>query len=530
MKVTRGGVKGTAYRHGEPFPKGNTWCLVYVGNSWRLIDQFFGSQSVSVDNRDWQIVASNIGGGYGDREDYKEVMNFSMEEFYFLADPEQFIYDHFPPDPEMQLLARPVVEAEFTQMARLYRKYFDFGIKDLNEPKCKLTNETGQVELSFDTKPDSHLIFKYAIFKHLGNQAKGNIEGEDLKNFVTLENNMNDKGITKILHASFKYIGLYKIEIMAKDAKDDPHMIHMIADYVIDCKRPYFNLEPNPPIPDGLQELGPGADWERLEIEAKQRGGVIQAEDGYAQINLHKNNEDNVEYFFKLESQKISAAVLQCSLMQDLRMADTTLHIKLPSYGNYLLQTYTRTTEETTLQNTCNYLVTSDTRYTAYFFPLDMKGRAGAIGDGKKLLKPITHENAVFDVTSGDDEKLEMLMLVAMDIEITLSMYDNNDVNTDCSEYLWFERQNDTIKCVLRFPKADQYKLVIFTKPTGNKILKESWRYLIDVLEPTKDCVPFPTVTDSWSPNFKLIAPARRPLEENQDVPFEVQIAGMHSL
>ena len=46
-----------------------------------------------------------------------------LSDFYFLTDPEEFVYDHLPEDITWQLLASPVSKLEFQVCTILYPTY-----------------------------------------------------------------------------------------------------------------------------------------------------------------------------------------------------------------------------------------------------------------------------------------------------------------------------------------------------------------------------------------------------------------------
>ena len=208
-----------------------------------------------------------------------------LGEEHFLVDPERFIFDHFPADPKMQLLARPIAEEEFSEMACVNNVYFDWDILYMSHPKGTITTNTGALQLYFKTKPKSEITFRYVLFKHtervhLQHEASGHLNRNHLNQLVRLEN----KGDYKCFQICLKNIGLYKLQIFAPSANRKGTDLYMLVQYVIRCYCPFFGQAENPVMPTGLQELGPGAAWKTLGIETKLYGGIITAKEGHAKL------------------------------------------------------------------------------------------------------------------------------------------------------------------------------------------------------------------------------------------------------
>ena len=54
--------------------------------------------------------------GYQEVDDAPIGLTYIVDEYYFLTDPEEFIYNHFPDEEHWQLLVRPVTKLEFEVM------------------------------------------------------------------------------------------------------------------------------------------------------------------------------------------------------------------------------------------------------------------------------------------------------------------------------------------------------------------------------------------------------------------------------
>ena len=68
-------------------------------------------------------------------------------------------------------------------------------------------------------------------------------------------------------------------------------------------------------MPEQNQELGPGAEFKLLEIEAGQQQGVLQANDGKSKLQFKRNKNQDIEYMVQLQNNKIHPDLLFCMKM-----------------------------------------------------------------------------------------------------------------------------------------------------------------------------------------------------------------------
>ena len=106
--IIDGFSKGAGYRpgarfHGNAFR--NQWTAVSVDDTWRFINCNWGARHVRA-SRASELV-------------------YACDEFYFLTDPEDHIYQHFPDDADWQLLHEPISLDEFTRLPFLKSPFFN---------------------------------------------------------------------------------------------------------------------------------------------------------------------------------------------------------------------------------------------------------------------------------------------------------------------------------------------------------------------------------------------------------------------
>ena len=134
VKVS-GWAKGYSYQPGAKIvgTKANhSWNAVKIENQWWLFDSTWGTGYINNNKK----------------------FEWSYTEHYFMTDPAEFIYDHFPIDPEWQLLDKKVTKEEYQSWAKFFRHFFTNGLKPLSHKEGFIQNDTGQVEIVLEvTQP-----------------------------------------------------------------------------------------------------------------------------------------------------------------------------------------------------------------------------------------------------------------------------------------------------------------------------------------------------------------------------------------
>nr|VZI50949.1 unnamed protein product [Spirometra erinaceieuropaei] len=170
-----GRSKGAGYRPGMTLSENslfrNTWLAVYVANSWRFINcnwaaryrlcigslpdpdaTYAGQQSLPLPppppplrpttsgHSNFQSLPpspSSSGGASGGHAGY--------DEFYFLTEPSEHIYEHFPDKRAWQLLAKPISEKKFIGLPVLKSAFFNTKLALKKPYSARLFTKNGQV-------------------------------------------------------------------------------------------------------------------------------------------------------------------------------------------------------------------------------------------------------------------------------------------------------------------------------------------------------------------------------------------------
>lgn len=100
---------------------------MWVDDSWRFINCNWGARHVK-----------KVGA---------EEMTYKIDEFYFLTDPEEHIYQHFPDDPRWQLLKKPISLEDFVHMPVVKSPFFNHKLEFIVKTYSILKATDGRVEV-----------------------------------------------------------------------------------------------------------------------------------------------------------------------------------------------------------------------------------------------------------------------------------------------------------------------------------------------------------------------------------------------
>ncbi|XP_048767751.2 hillarin-like [Ostrea edulis] len=132
-EIIKGYSKGAGYKPGMKFegPRfRNSWTAVFLEGSWCFINCNWGARHVKCTKN--------------------TTFYYRSDEFYFITDPEDHIYQHFPDNPKWQLLECPVTLSEFINLPVVKSPFFNHGIKFANHYDCTQYTNKGLVVLQFN--------------------------------------------------------------------------------------------------------------------------------------------------------------------------------------------------------------------------------------------------------------------------------------------------------------------------------------------------------------------------------------------
>ena len=113
-KTVSGYAKGAEYKPGMKFTgeQGqHSWNGVLVEGAWRLVDCHWAAR---------RLVGKKV---------TPENVRYELDEYYFMPDPRQLIFTHFPDDPNWQLLDKSIALADFENLVPVKSAFFKYGLQ-----------------------------------------------------------------------------------------------------------------------------------------------------------------------------------------------------------------------------------------------------------------------------------------------------------------------------------------------------------------------------------------------------------------
>lgn len=114
-----GWAKGVDYRPGVALtnqPINHSWNGIYIDGNWQLIDCHWATRFLQSE------------------QNIPENLVYEYDDFYFVAEPEQLSYTHYPEDSAWLLLETPLTKEKFEQYPLVKSYFFTTGMYLL--PDC----------------------------------------------------------------------------------------------------------------------------------------------------------------------------------------------------------------------------------------------------------------------------------------------------------------------------------------------------------------------------------------------------------
>jgi hypothetical protein len=257
-------VKHAEYEVGEDVSETmkSTWTAVLVDKTWYLMDVHWSSKKVSgVKSKEWMLLDDN--GKVVDKPDVEAQPveeHYKYDESYFLTNPEELIYSHFPEDDRWQLLSRKVSVDEFQKMAYLKMPFFEFGLRLSSHKKCMIDAPDGLacIQLAMEKNARNHFMYRLWISNKNSKQSRSDLyRNVQLTRFVFMENRHGLMQCT----LKFPAAGKFKLELYCSNGSSN--FYQCVCAYVLTAKKA---ADDNKPYPENnRQEWGPGIDMETVD-------------------------------------------------------------------------------------------------------------------------------------------------------------------------------------------------------------------------------------------------------------------------
>ncbi|XP_069128822.1 uncharacterized protein [Argopecten irradians] len=501
------------YEVGDDFKEQRkTWTVVLLDGQWRVLDvRWICEAAYGVLKNNWRLIEDENGkvsqrrAMRENRGTFKTHVRF--RDYYFLTDPEMFIYDHFPDDEKFQLLARPLTYEEAKDAAALRSDFFRHGLYLRSHPTCRVHCPDGIITFVLGMKKKKSMAFVYKLYRSKGSREVASSSRNTLDRYVFLERDIEEGNIRATIRCPIE--GQYLFELHGSETNETHHAL--LLTYVIECTGTSASCRPLPP--NMRQEWGPGEDTKDMGMTAvTHKKGEVEAEDGDAEIKF--TLQKDLEFRHDLIRGEKDEPVSSRHIMHSIENGKMAINLRLPEPGEYSLNVLAKERhKKTRFAPACSYLVSCQDEpiQTKPFPDIEEGNHLGPNEDFRKMgfSEEDPWPSYISNLVTGEFRMhikrppgVYVFATLVFEEGLKKEAYDN---------YVMCDTQEDTVTITCIFPKHGSYKLTVFARPPNISSAEGIPIYvkIIDVVLPTLTGMPSPiqTPAPTWCLGYRLKAP-----------------------
>ena len=331
-EIVLGYSKGAGYKPGMSISGNsfrNSWTAVAIDGSWRLINVTWAARHVT-----------------GSKDDLPE-MYHKYDEFYFLTDPEDYIYQHYPDDSPWQLLEIPLPFSEFLNLPVVKSPFFNYGLRFYSNYGAVIHADSGNAEIRVIMP--KILGFGSLLEPYDKSTSTGSLEGRTLLRYVKNE---------AIFTVNLPKSGVYYFSVYTGDYWHSD-CLESACSFMINCPQMIGAVAPSyPPVPF----FGPTPILDKLDITAEnQLDPLIVSDSDYLDIMFKMGNDVKVTHTFQYYDAEEGAVndIDRYVFLKFRNEAGATYMIRCPKEGFYIFSLYATEGEgeDQTLDCAYRYLI-----------------------------------------------------------------------------------------------------------------------------------------------------------------------------
>ena len=301
----------------------NSWTAVCLDEEWHFVDCHWGARHLT-----------------SSRDDTSGVC-YSIDEFFFLTDPADHIYMHFPDEPEWQMLPEPIALEQFVRLPVVKSHFFQYGLTMDAGVASTVEMATGKTEIRLRMMSQAAYAFSSRL----------ECEGSVMDRCSVYCRN----GDHVIFTIHLPSPGVFYFTIFVCDTAES-NIYNNVCSFRLDCTR----VEPSPfrhfpRLPDGYGPTRHG-----LELGVSSEKYYVTSDADKLILNLKFGHAVSISHRLVLGDQPGSSAVLDRHVFQRAHNRDSvSFLLRLPQRGIYLFSVYAaRTTgQSSVLHCACRYLL-----------------------------------------------------------------------------------------------------------------------------------------------------------------------------
>lgn len=484
-KILSGYAKGADYRPGQKFTPGqnqHSWNAVYIFGTWCLVDAHWAARRI-------------IG-----KQSSSEEFHYQLDEYFFLPDPHQLIYTHFPEDPNWQLLERPVSLEEFENMPHMKPQFFKFGLELVSNRTAVIyaRGETN-VRLRYPAHRCS-VAFNFSIQFENGDE---DYKGNKLNRYGMQES----VGGISSFRLRLPVKGSYILYIYAKEdtPENKENVYAQVCEYKI-VQEDVTSPEPAPFPPCAYLSWGPGSTFFRYGLATYQQTATVISRQGKAELQFRM--EKPIQFMAKLKHNERSDAELEGYVMHRVVGNTAYFNVTLPGRGEYGLEIYANdpATEGTTLFHAAQYLIECHEDVQAVPLPKLPTGYLGAQPKFNEFgLCTLSHPDPVIHLKNN---YVEIQFSTAQEMRMTSNLISVEN-EQEFPDNVFTQTQGSVVTFCVGIPSVGFYKLQLYAIPARDtsQQLPGVYNYLINCEAAESKAYPFPKQYAQWKEGCYMWSP-----------------------
>ncbi|CDS40088.1 Transglutaminase [Echinococcus multilocularis] len=518
-KLLLGYAKGADYSPGMRFSGAATgqhsWNAVLVDGTWHLVDCHWAARRLIV------------------KRASVENVRYILDTFYFLTNPSQLIYTHFPHDKDWQLLHHPITLEEFETLPLVKSAFFKYNLSLVSHRTAVILFSEPEVRVVIGYPKDANNTFLFTI----GLSFDDSELSEHYHN-TSLLRYARQEVIARECCVAF-YIrpprpGAYKLLVYAKKrggsgidgvcreaetfdtgrAGAEKNLYGAVCEYRLMARTPSNAcLPPFPPCQTGT--YGVTETFKRFNmvpIGPEASGATIRARNGIAEVR----------FALVGGSQRPMPRMmgrLHCSLLPEEALDNCILHrvlksgteavitVFLPDAGEFGLEIYASDPERdgSSYFAIWQYLITSEVAATERGLPNLPTGYLGPAARFYELgLQVVSHSDPFIRAEAGE-LRIQLAYQPQRPLKMMTQLFfaSNND-SEDYSQMVLQQMRLGQVYFVIRIPRLGFFKLQIYALPESDRddSLPGVYNYLIEASKATHrlrgQLMPFPQQFAHW--------------------------------
>ncbi|XP_062597779.1 lim and transglutaminase domain protein ltd-1-like, partial [Saccostrea cucullata] len=266
-------------------------------------------------------------------------------DYFFLTEAEEFIYNCYPNDSKWQLLTRPFSKQDFIDIAHCRRNFFQNHYKLTTPNKCLHTSIRGVCEIGIKRLDKEESLYAYNLY--FNDEESNSVMSSEiqLERYVAIFN----EGSSTRFRVRFPNEGIYKLEVFGDDSP--------LCDFKLECNEDVNYIKPFPYNPD--YGFGPNSITEEAGLRAESH------KTGF--IDIKQTMNFNV--IFNITKKVVVQTILIHDNMEQetrhvthkIKSHKLDINVHLPQKREYALQINAKDRDsDGSFKNACNYLLTSE--------------------------------------------------------------------------------------------------------------------------------------------------------------------------